>query len=670
MTRNLVPTDYSKLTDEQLLEEYNRVFNKDKTLSYISNKYLKTNLTKGGKLNHSVAYFHRRMDWRKKYINKLIDYFKSQLPPMKPPPKINEYGIKELIPDGMTDWESVKSKPVDKLYFQPRISDQSLSQIHLKPLTENDKLKLRINELERENQMLKNYIRQMNLKLIPKQQQFIQQKHETMRRNRDFIVDGINEWHEHVFKPKHHQMSFDEWVEFQKSPTSEQDKLIDQTIQMIRQSPLNWQINLNDFNNYGKEKLTPLLIDVLENVVSPLILANQKNVLLSYFMNSSNNSVNGWFKKPINHESWHKLIEALKNKGLLGGDIMTEQPMTSDMASFDYIWFWFDIVGIESRRTYEKTYNDNNRPNFYNETEGSFFAFWNKTDIDLTRYQVMNKNDLLINQRIHKIPCVFYALKLLAHDGLIDNQLLDRTVLRFMWINIDKPEMMKWTSNAYNMKHLDYACQQLNIYCKVHYYDENSLKNEIRTRDVGNKDSKIMIDLALYKEHYFIWEKTKFTRYYIQHYEELKNEKDAYKIVGKRKNGSYQRDSRSSYSINSLELLREMMNQNMFKQMSFKDILDLEDTIPLHESIDAIQFEKLLKSNYKAVGIKYNNGEILPDIVATDEEDIDAADEISDNDKYNYDDKFCNGYSEDELFGCKDNDYLEDCSDVFYDIDE
>ena len=216
---NLVPVDYSKLNDEQLLEQYNKTFNKDHSLSYISNKYLKTKLTKAGKLNQSNAYFHRRMEWRKKYINKLKEHFTKQLHermPMKPPPKINEFGINndEIIPDEMTDWNNVKNKPIEKLYL-PNINEFSLKNVHLKPLTENERLKLRIDELERENRMLKEYIKQMNSKklieqipiqavkkhnkpiiqAIPeKQKQFEEsrrKKQEVMNRNKQFLITGI-----------------------------------------------------------------------------------------------------------------------------------------------------------------------------------------------------------------------------------------------------------------------------------------------------------------------------------------------------------------------------------------------------------------------------------------------------------------------------------------------
>ena len=50
------------------------------------------------------------------------------------------------------------------------------------------------------------------------------------------------------------------------------------------------------------------------------------------------------------------------------------------------------------------------------------------------------------------------------------------------------------------------------------------------------------------------------------------------------------------------------------------------------------------------VGMKQlANGDIIPDLVYKDDDDI------------NDDNKYINGYDEDELFGCKDNDYYEDC---------
>ena len=66
-----------------------------------------------------------------------------------------------------------------------------------------------------------------------------------------------------------------------------------------------------------------------------------------------------------------------------------------------------------------------------------------------------------------------------------------------------------WLSNKYNNKHLDFCCKEFNIYCKVHYYDEYAVKPSIRTFDRGvSKDKdKYQIELAMFKDHYFIYEK-------------------------------------------------------------------------------------------------------------------------------------------------------------------
>lgn len=111
----------------------------------------------------------------------------------------------------------------------------------------------------------------------------------------------------------------------------------------------------------------------------------------------------------------------------------------------------------------------------------------------------------------------------------------------------------------------------------MHYYDEYAIKKQFRIieRGVSKNDAKYLIyqiELAIYKEHFFIYEKTNCTRYFIQHYNELKDLKDPNKIIGKRKSGTYQRDSREKYCLNSLELLIEMMKNNLFESINFKDL--------------------------------------------------------------------------------------------------
>ena len=57
-------------------------------------------------------------------------------------------------------------------------------------------------------------------------------------------------------------------------------------------------------------------------------------------------------------------------------------------------------------------------------------------------------------------------------------------------------------------------------------------------------------------------------------------------IIGKRKSGKYQRDSRDKYCLNSLDLLIEMMKQNLFEQMNFKDLYALRKQLRTKDGKD------------------------------------------------------------------------------------
>ena len=84
-------------------------------------------------------------------------------------------------------------------------------------------------------------------------------------------------------------------------------------------------------------------------------------------------------------------------------------------------------------------------------------------------------------------------------------------------IHETKPGYFDWTTNCVNSEHLNYFCNELKIYCKVHYFDEYTLRPQFRIfkRGVNKNESKYQIELAIYKELYFIYEKTKRTRYNI-----------------------------------------------------------------------------------------------------------------------------------------------------------
>ena len=119
-------------------------------------------------------------------------------------------------------------------------------------------------------------------------------------------------------------------------------------------------------------------------------------------------------------------------------------------------------------------------------------------------------------------------------------------------------------------------------------------------------------------------------------------------IIGKRKSGTYQRDSRDKYCLNSLDLLIEMMKQNLFEQMNFKDLYALRKQLRTKDGKD-------ITADTPIADIEGIDFDEFGNIVCFDLEP-------SLKNYYEEEDTYYNRYSESEIFGCKDNDYLEEGS--------
>ena len=240
------------------------------------------------------------------------------------------------------------------------------------------------------------------------------EKEQTKNRNKTQLISAFSEFaiNHKKFKPQ----SFMQWQQLQKSPKAEQDRLVQETIKQIKENPTNWEINRRLFSDYGLKKLTPLLIDVLINDIAKRLAARQRNLKFSYYVHSYTNGqqLEGWKSRPINYETLTKLIDSLKNHGLMYADTEEVPWKTSaDMFKGELLWAYFDIFGIHEvyspkkvKRTYKESKSGSLRPNTYKESEGGFFPYWNNTDIDLSRYQVLSKTNIGYNNEIHKVPCV------------------------------------------------------------------------------------------------------------------------------------------------------------------------------------------------------------------------------------------------------------------------
>ncbi len=132
MSLNLDELDF-----DELFEIYKQEVNKDADLEDFAERY-DIPITKAGKLSQSIAYRKRREQLENDMIKEINDARKLRIPPPPPPPTL-----------------PMRPAPV-----------QGVNQPHLKPLTEEQKLRLRNQELERENLRLKNYIHEHTFKTL------------------------------------------------------------------------------------------------------------------------------------------------------------------------------------------------------------------------------------------------------------------------------------------------------------------------------------------------------------------------------------------------------------------------------------------------------------------------------------------------------------------------
>ena len=374
-----------------------------------------------------------------------------------------------------------------------------------------------------------------------------------LTQNKNFLkelptyANKLKEFHKQ--NQRHNTQSFQEWMKQESS----QNEVVEEIMDHLLRHKLNWTIDFTKLTNTGREMIfEPLKHFFEKHILTIPVIGKYK---LKYQVNGD------WHSKVLNAETLDKLMKNLEEKHLIY-DLDTTPPeyFYEDGGSELPDWSLFDVLQFSEYQKFDKT--------VYSDRGGSFFGYWNKTYIDLSRYQIFSKGDNYYDRRACiEVPCIIWALK-----DLIPDDKLNAVALRLMTKNPRGIDEI--ITNYHNNKDLDFICSEQRIYCKLHYYDEYCEKPQFRIidRGVDKENAKYHIELALYKQHYFKFEKTQYTRYFIKNYEELKWVDNGNKIVGKRKTGTYKRDSREEYYLNSLELLIEMMNNKMFSEMSFRDL--------------------------------------------------------------------------------------------------
>ena len=146
--------------------------------------------------------------------------------------------------------------------------------------------------------------------------------------------------------------------------------------------------------------------------------------------------------------------------------------------------------------------------NFIDNKNGSFFNYLNTTKLDLTRYQIIRKED--DGETINKNQCLIHCFKLFG----IDESVVNAVCLAMPSHYIPKSALEK-------------ISKIIKKQIVVHSY-ENKRTNK---REQVYGDFKEKIDIAMFKSHYFLYDdSTIYNKYFIDNYEKLINIDNCYNI--------------------------------------------------------------------------------------------------------------------------------------------
>ena len=174
---------------------------------------------------------------------------------------------------------------------------------------------------------------------------------------------------------------------------------------------------------------------------------------------------------------------------------------------------------------------------------GKFFPYTHKLDkVDLTRYGIFQS----VEKENYENNCLCYSLEKAGYD------------IQPLKVLVKNQEIA--------MCKLKQVCELLNICITV-----NRVEDKKNIKKYGDKNNPI-VKLGLIEGHYFLIEKTEYTRYSIENYFDVCELKDFNKI--RRKQGNiYKREKRYIDSNDIIKILLE--NKKLFIMVKFLKFLKI-----------------------------------------------------------------------------------------------
>jgi len=229
--------------------------------------------------------------------------------------------------------------------------------------------------------------------------------------------------------------------------------------------------------------------------------------------------------------------------------------------------------------------------------DGKFFPYINTTNIDLgKKYQIYNQEDAynkdMLEARGH---CLIHTLL----ECGISREIVNSIKLSY--------------SNKSNIskKDLGEISTKINRKIVLHYINKTKSAKLVH-KQIFNGSQADEIHIAMYENHYFKFDLTEYSKFSMDNYEEVKEEKDFHNIIERRSNGKYKRKADKS-KINSLMLAYKLKTSEHFKQLDLTKFAEASSHIELknHIYLGNVQNEQRKCFEVSADKDKFTESEIF-----------------------------------------------------------
>ena len=189
--------------------------------------------------------------------------------------------------------------------------------------------------------------------------------------------------------------------------------------------------------------------------------------------------------------------------------------------------------------------------------DGAYFPYINTSSLDLTRYQIYNQTQANNIKDFPDLHCLLNCLKLSGVEGCH----IERIMLSYVsGANIRKKDLPEIT---------DIIKRNIDIYTM----DNNE---KIRVQKIGKYNRSESIKICLYENHYFLFEVSIYSRFFINNYEKLCDVENPFLIRCTKTVDNVEYYTRCNTPINTLLLIHLMKNKGMFKKL---DLSMFEETV-------------------------------------------------------------------------------------------